>query len=197
MLVGTYFKSHSLQKEQMAFLMIYVKCSLCHGSRNSSYHIHLQFKNTNYMSNYPIITATLRPYYILLEYNYSGKGQHSLIMLQLYGSHRRGNANGAEVLEKTVLSGTPVKAMSVKLITRSSLDRSETAQKEIHYLYYIDGNKWVYDLSFNLDQIKEDQTLEIAEHGKEIIGNKTTSGNSHYVKGCVPCLLRTKSKSSL
>jgi hypothetical protein len=75
--------------------------------------------------------------------------------------------NGAQVLEKTELSGTPVKAISVKLMTRSSLDRSEAAQKEIHYLYYIDGNQWVYDLSFNLDRMTEDQTLEIAQHVKK------------------------------
>lgn len=75
--------------------------------------------------------------------------------------------NGAEILEKTELSGTPVKAISVKLITRSSIDTSEPAKKEIHYLYYIDDNKWVYDLSFYLDLVEEGKTLDIAKNVKK------------------------------
>jgi hypothetical protein len=72
--------------------------------------------------------------------------------------------NGSEILENKEVEGTSVKTISVKLITRSSINGSETANKEIHYLYYIEGNKLVYDLSFNLDLVEEDKTLSVAQN---------------------------------
>jgi hypothetical protein len=72
--------------------------------------------------------------------------------------------NGAEIVEKKKLEGTGVTAYSVKLITRSSAASPQPEKRQIHYFYFLDNNKLVYDVSFDLDLVTEDTTLHIAKN---------------------------------